>query len=178
MISNILLKGLILSTPLIVGGVLHMVVVRFNLLHWLRVPVHAPLFGVNKTWRGFLVMPVFTLAGMWLAKWIDQQSSSPILPEQYISLSLWLGIAYVLAELPNSWVKRRLKIPPGLPSQKYPVLFAVGDQADSVIGCTLVYALFGIGSPLEWGFLIVLGTLLHLGLNLMLFFLGLRENAL
>jgi CDP-diglyceride synthetase len=178
MIYELLQRSLVLSTPVIVSGVLHMVLVRFDLLAGLKIPLHSTLFGANKTWRGVVVMPPLTWLGMMLAKWIDQQSSTFLIPEQFVLLSLCLGLAYVAAELPNSWIKRKLKIPPGLPSPKFPILFAIGDQADSVIGCTIVYALFSIGGPSDWGFLLLLGTLLHLALNLILFVLGLRKNAL
>jgi CDP-diacylglycerol--serine O-phosphatidyltransferase len=178
MIYELLQKCLILSTPVIVSGVLHMVVVRLNLLSVLKIPLHSSLFGANKTWRGVVVMPPLTFLGMMLAKWIDQESSTDLIPDQYVLLSLCLGLAYVAAELPNSWIKRKLKIPPGLPSPKFPLLFAIGDQADSVIGCTIVYALYSIGKPGDWVFLVIFGTLLHLALNLALFGLGLRKNAL
>lgn len=132
-----LLIALYLQVPVVIGGVLHMLAVTRNLLPALRVPIHAGLFGTNKTWRGMLLMPVLTAFGA-LLLWPSEQW----LGEQAVfSQSLWwggliAGLAYVLAELPNSWIKRRLGIAPGTTPSPWVIL---GDQLDSGIGVALAY---------------------------------------
>jgi CDP-diglyceride synthetase len=89
-----------------------------------------------------------------------------------------LGFSYALFELPNSFLKRKVGIKPGQMSDKNPWLFSVLDQADSVVGCLLVYLCF---VPLNISIIlgIVLGgTLIHLLFNLLLYSVGLRKNPL
>jgi hypothetical protein len=40
-------------------------------------------------------------------------------------LGFCLGLGFILAELPNSWIKRRVGIKPGDLSPKYPIYFAL-----------------------------------------------------
>ena len=102
----ILVKSLILFVPLIFSGVLHMAVVRADLLPGLKIPIQRHWFGANKTWRGALVMPLLTVAGCFLALKIEYA----ITPDYAVGFSrvnlVWiglaLGIAYILSELPNS----------------------------------------------------------------------------
>jgi hypothetical protein len=56
-------------------------------------------------------------------------------------------------------------------SERNPWLFSVIDQADSVVGCALVYACWSIGSWQLWMGLIVLGTIIHLLINILLWFI-------
>jgi CDP-diacylglycerol--serine O-phosphatidyltransferase len=178
----VLLKSLILFVPLILSGVLHMVVVRANLLSFLKKPVHQGWFGENKTWRGVLVMPLLTIVGVTLALKIEQSSSPDyavgFARESVVWVGLALGLAYILSELPNSFIKRRMGVEPGkLPNDKR-LWFALGDQGDSAIGCVFVYWLFfGIEWPVALTFLI-LGTGLHLFFNVALYWVGLRKNPL
>jgi hypothetical protein len=55
-----------------------------------------------------------------------------------------LGLAYVAAELPNSFAKRRLGIPAGGYARRLGgVLQYVVDLSDSVVGCLLMLRLLG-----------------------------------
>ena len=88
-----------------------------------------------------------------------------------------LGLAYVLAELPNSYVKRRLDIAPGQNSRGWKGrLFIVIDQIDSVLGCLLLAMLL---MPLQWidavKIVIICGGL-HLMVNWLLFQLKLKNQ--
>ena len=47
------------------------------------------------------------------------------------------GAAYVLAELPNSFVKRRLGIAPGTSAPRARAAQYLVDQVDSVVGCAV-----------------------------------------
>lgn len=177
-----LLTALVFTLPLVFSGALHMVVVKKDLFATLRRPIHATLFGQNKTWRGVVVMPLLTVPGVYLtlpviralrpALTADFAGASPLV------LGLVLGLAYVLAELPNSYMKRRLGIAPGKLPERNRLVFALGDQADSALGCTLAYALF-VAPP--WPVLLVLlllGPTVHLVANLTLYSLGLRKEPL
>ncbi len=177
--TNLLTEALLMLFPLVVSGVLHMVVVKLDALSYLKIPVHVTSFGANKTWRGFIVMPAFTVAGAFGAThWARALAPELFAEHSFILLGLALGLAYALAELPNSFIKRRLGIQPGEPSARWPWLFAVMDQADSVVGCLLCYAALGIGSGHHWFLLLILGTGVHLFLNVVLWALGLRRQPL
>jgi len=169
----------VLTLPLIVGGILHMVVVKTDALSYLKIPLHQSWFGANKTWRGIIVMPLLTMLGVALAKLLEQVWQLSFLENyHWFTLGLILGIGYVIPELPNSYIKRRMGITPGQMSEHSPWLFSIIDQADSVIGCVVVYALLGIGEWSIWLFLIFFGTGVHLLLNLILWSLRLRKNPL
>jgi CDP-diacylglycerol--serine O-phosphatidyltransferase len=132
-----------LQLPVVIGGVLHMVAVSRGWCAGLATPVHRGLFGANKTWRGFVLVPLFTAAG-----------TLPLLPVEAalgeggrIGVALWplagllAGLGYMLGELPNSFVKRRLGIAPGATPARGRLGFVLMDQLDSGIGCALAFAL-------------------------------------
>ncbi|HXY86048.1 MAG TPA: hypothetical protein VEH52_11270 [Gaiellaceae bacterium] len=153
--------------PVISAGVAHAIVIRLDLLGFLALPLdgrrlrHRPLFGENKTWRGLVVMVVVCTA------------TAPLfgLP---VVLGACLGAAYSLAELPNSFVKRRLGIPPGARSRRGAVAQYVTDQGDSVLGCTVVVALFGYRLVLIAS-VCLLGFVFHAAFDALLYVLGVKR---
>mgnify|MGYP002639274592 CR=1 FL=1 len=188
--------GAILYTilPVAGGGILHMLVVRANLLPFLTVPLDggrkiggARIFGDHKTWRGILVILAATMASAGVHAWVE--SLQPSWAEwnlvDYEATSwwhagLWWGIAYALSELPNSFLKRRAGIAPGSggPRGARGVFLALMDQADSAIGCSLV-AWLALGVALDAAlWMMVLGTAVHLFINLLLGLAGLRERMI
>jgi CDP-diacylglycerol--serine O-phosphatidyltransferase len=172
---EVLREALILSLPLAISGAIHMVVVKLNLFPFLRIPIHARLFGSNKTWRGVFVMPLATVLGVLYASSVWPEVFDP----QYrVSLGLLLGFAYILAEFPNSYVKRRIGIPPGKRAQKNAILFAFIDQADSALGCMIVYYLVLDISILILCCLVLCGALIHMLVNACLYMLKLRKEPL
>jgi CDP-diglyceride synthetase len=173
------IRVFLLSIPLIVGGIFHMIVVKMNILSYFKKPIHQRWFGQNKTWRGFVIMPLATWPGVLIAQNLEGvfDLNTPLLTlEPSWLLALVLGIGYCLAELPNSLIKRRLGIKEGKTSDKFKWLFVIFDQADSAFGCLLAYW-FVIDISLQTMILAILfGTLLHLAINLSLYQAGLREN--
>lgn len=123
-----------LQLPIVIGGVLHMVVVTHDLWPALRRPLHEGLFGRNKTWRGLIVMPALTAIGG-ITLW-------PLSGWQAGLIGACAGLGYVLAELPNSFIKRRLGIQPGALPQKHSWLGILVDQMDSGLGAAVAYALY------------------------------------
>ncbi|MBL58026.1 MAG: hypothetical protein CMP61_12640 [Flavobacteriales bacterium] len=125
---------LLVVLPLIITNVLHMVVVKRDWLSFFNYPVSKRLFGENKTWRGFI--------------WIVGVNSLLIIPigcalgwmYSFIKLGLLgaaFGFVYVIFELPNSFLKRRLGIQAGKSSTKYKWLFMFLDKSDSALGVTI-----------------------------------------
>ncbi|MCD5003111.1 CDP-archaeol synthase [Enterococcus saccharolyticus] len=146
------------------------------------------LFGENKTWKGFIGMMI--LGSLSQIIWGLCLTIVPSL-EQYNLfyaayknvwqtnswIGLLLGFAYVLFELPNSFMKRRLDIRPGKTAEnRWKWLFVFIDQADSLLGCALVVALL---VPITWQqFLgiILVGSGTHIIVNQVLFRFHLRKN--
>jgi CDP-diacylglycerol--serine O-phosphatidyltransferase len=156
-----------------------MLVVRFDIWSFLRLPLHQSWFGANKTWRGMVVMPLFTLPGVQLAALAAEAWGVPLFKDAPLGwLGLCLGLGYVLPELPNSYLKRRLGVAPGAQSARLPWLFSFIDQTDSAVGCIIIYALFAIGSPELYVLLFFFGAVVHVAVNLVLWGLGLRQKPL
>lgn len=176
--------------PGVVGGVLHMLVVRRGWLAALAVPLDGGwrwrgrrLFGDHKTWRGLLVIPAGTLAGAALQRAL--QSAWPALAAHdwlhavpAYELGLVWGFGYALAELPNSFLKRRFGIAPGAAAARAPWLWALLDQADSPLCCAFLAYACGWLDAGPAAVLAVSGTGVHLAANALLFLAGLRTRPL
>lgn len=181
--------------PVIFAGILNMVWVRLDIGNRLKIPMDGGkvladghrLFGDNKTWKGFLGMiGLGLITGILWGAFLKGRAIET-LDLFYLGRAntlLWSGftgalsgLAYALAELPNSFLKRRLDIRPGKNPAGFKKLFFIFlDQADSVIGCLLLLRLF---YPYDLGFFfsaVLLGALTHISLNILLFFLKLRKN--
>lgn len=188
--------GAILYTilPVVGGGILHMLVVRANFLSFLAVPLDGGrkingtrILGDHKTWRGLLVILAATMASAGVHAWSESLQPSwaewNLVDYQAIvwwQAGFWWGIAYAMAELPNSFLKRRAGIAPGSsgPRGARGVLLALMDQADSAIGCSLM-AWLALGVALDAAlWMMLLGTVVHLVINMLLGLAGLRERMI
>lgn len=188
--------GKILYTilPVAGGGILHMMIVRAKLLEFLVIPIDggrslggARIFGDHKTWRGIVVILAATTACAGLHAWVETQQpnwvSYNLVDYQTIAwwqAGLWWGIAYALSELPNSFLKRRAGIAPGEGGAAGPrsLFLSLMDQADSAIGCSLV-AWLALGVAFDAAlWMMILGTAVHLLINMLLGLAGLRERMI
>lgn len=147
------------------------------------------VFGDNKTWKGLLGMTgLGALTGLGWGALIGGTSleqynlfgvAHDLTPGFNAATGALLGLAYSVAELPNSFLKRRFGVRPGRRSQgPAQTLFVVGDQVDSVIGCAIVLSLLAPVSPALFASIIVVGGLTHVALNLALYAAQLRANPL
>jgi len=148
---TLLLQLLWLAVPVIVSGLVHLVVMKRDLLPGLRVlPIDGGatfrgqrLFGDNKTWRGAVVTIVTVTASAWaLARLNECCVHLPTLvPFAALHPAAWgfvLGTGYIAGELPNSFLKRQLGISPGASGQGFAGrVFWVVDQLDSLAGMLL-----------------------------------------
>lgn len=180
-------------TPVILAGILNMLFVKTAFCKRHCAPIDAGkslrdgrrVFGDNKTWAGFFgmiaagafaqaVWGVICLNMKWGNYFYEHHANTLAFNTAAGALA---GFAYVLFELPNSFVKRRLDIPCGktVSGLKGRVFFAV-DQTDSIIGVALVYALL-YPMPLWQYFLYVaLGAGTHIAVNLVLYKAKIRKN--
>jgi len=165
----------VLILPIIMGGVSNMIFMKLPILKSWRYPMDAHktfrgkrIFGDNKTWKGFSGMIVFTaLSGLLFWGLLYPFSFF------YLLRGAWIGFAYVLFELPNSFIKRRLNIASGKNGGFLQTFF---DQCDSVIGIALLYP---VVYPLTWlealGIFVIL-TATHYAINILLFHLKLKNQ--
>ncbi|MCU0533863.1 MAG: CDP-archaeol synthase, partial [Hydrococcus sp. Prado102] len=81
-------------------------------------PINKELFGENKKWRGLITLPltntISTLVFQLLEKLLPVVGNFIYFSNfNFIEYGLLVGFVFNLSELPNSYVKRRFKIPPG-----------------------------------------------------------------
>lgn len=194
MITKIISMYITLMSP-ILAGILNMMWCKSKILKNLSIPIDfnknfidgKRIFGSNKTWKGFvgyIVLNILT-ACIWGA--ICNVTKIEGLNFLYINhkntiiynviIGALLGLAYAICELPNSFIKRRIGIVPGKTSngiKKY--FFVILDQADSVIGCVFVVSLIYKISLAMFAVYVLLGTITHILINIMLYFMKLRKN--
>lgn len=144
-----------------------------------------PIFGENKTWRGFVFMVpatgvCFILMHVALRIILAERLHLwPLTSSEYFLLGCWTGLGFMIIELPNSFVKRQLRIPPGAAAKNKRARNAcfILDQIDSIAGGLLAIWIF-VPMPLSAvASLLILGGLAHYVFNLVLKHLGLRARA-
>lgn len=145
------------------------------------------IFGDNKTWKGLFGYIILNIIFSVVFGFIWKLTNLERLNFFYMNydntllynilIGFLLGLGYSLFELPNSFIKRRLDIKPGKTTSGFKkIFFIILDQADSVFGIALVIWLFYPIGIWIYLFYIVLGTITHLLVNMLLYFLHLRKN--
>src|SRR5215813_5988075 len=144
-----------LFLPLLVGLSLHGFCIKFNSLAFLCLPIDRGqkfrgkrIFGDNKTYRGVVVVGLGTAIGFGLQSLFLHQIASIRSVELFdysflksAPLGLAVGVAAMLSELPNSFIKRRFEIAPGSAAKGWKGwVFYVYDQIDFLVGAWIVLA--------------------------------------
>lgn len=180
----------------ILSGVFNMLFCKMPILKSFQRPMDGEMIfcdgkrilGDNKTWKGF--MGYIFLNSLFFILWgLLCKQSNFLTKHNYfyfehenkltynLLIGFLLGLAYAVFELPNSFIKRRLDICPGKPAvgfKKY--FFIFFDQADSLFGCALVVWMFyDIGIIRYIGFILI-GSAVHITLNVFLYCIHLRKN--
>ena len=144
-----------------------------------------PIFGENKTWRGFVFMVpatgvCFTLMHAVMRITLAERLQLwPLTGPEYFLLGCWTGLGFMIIELPNSFTKRQLGIAPGAPAQNRRARNTcfILDQIDSITGGLLAIWII-VPVPLSAAVsLLIVGGLAHYVFNLVLKHLGLRQRA-
>jgi hypothetical protein len=156
---------------MILSNISHMLVVKYDLLAFCKVPIWNYGFGANKTWRGFVVLPL--LNAMYLTLIVQLTGQPCMYP---FALGFALGFVYLLFELPNSFLKRRLGIQPGESAPKYRFFFYLLDKTDSAFGVLLFFYLWSTINIQSILLFFVLSTLTHIALSLLLVALKLKSK--
>lgn len=186
-----------LILPVMLGAISNMVFVKFPCCGVLNVPMDKGkvlsdgkrLLGDNKTWKGFfgmitltsfwfVVVSIFTRNFIWVQKIALLPYSTYNTPFTELMYGAIWGLGYVLAELPNSFIKRRLNISPGKNAKGFlGKLFIFVDQSDSVVGCLLFMLFFYIPTIIDILLIFVIATILHYIINILLFLIKLKKQA-
>ncbi len=130
-----------------------------------------PLFGSNKTVRGFSAgLLVGTFAGFVLSLLYQLEGFPRNFLFQYdILLSFTLSLGALTGDLLHSFIKRRLDISPGSP-------LPIADQLDFVLGALLFSALF-YPPPLLIAIIILIVTPpIHLLTNFIAYLVGAKKT--
>jgi hypothetical protein len=177
-------------TPVLIAGFGQVLVLKTGLLPGLAVPldrrVHwrgKPLLGPRKTWRGVIIMTTLSalVAGAQAQAAGRSKRLRAVAPFDYDRinpglLGVALGLGYCLAELPNSFVKRRLDIAPAGVANRLAWLQYLVDQSDSVAGCLIALRFFYKPSRLETGMTFTTGLMLHVGVDQLMHALGVKRR--
>jgi len=102
--------------PVLGAPLAHAPVLRWDLAPGLRRPINARLFGANKTWRGAATMTAGAIAAAVALHGLPayrRRLPTEVADAGPVTVGALLGISAWAGELPNSFVKRRLGIPPG-----------------------------------------------------------------
>lgn len=193
---NIVINMYVTLLPVILSGVLTMIICKLPIMKSINRPIDGGrylkdgrrLFGDNKTWKGacaYLLTGLLSTTLLGAIASISQGFSQ----HNYFYMNhnntwwyncligLLLGVAYALFELPNSFMKRRIGIEPGVTLKgAKKVFFVFIDQADSIIGCALVVWLFYDIGIVVYLLFILVGAGTHIVINILLYMMHLRKN--
>ena len=128
-----------LGCPLLLASIIEALLWKTPLFATLSYPIQADWFGSNKQWRGLVSLPLAHWISVWLFQILENSTSliSPILLNSFnpVLYGVLIGFVFNLSELPNSFIKRRLQIPPG--DESNPIFYWI-DHMDSPYGMLLV----------------------------------------
>lgn len=181
--------------PLIFGGIANMIFTKTKIYKKYKYPIdcnknawdNKRIFGDNKTCIGFLSMILFCILFQVLIGFlcnsfsINQYNELYLVHKNTIFLNVLfgflIGFIYMISELPNSFIKRRLDIEPGKTINGIKgIIFFIVDQIDSLIGVMFVLFLFSNFSILKYFGYVTLGAVTHIMINLVLYFTKVRKN--
>jgi len=183
---NLVMLGLLIFKSLwffLPAGIANMTPVLVKKINFLNFPVDLgkiyrgkPLFGKNKTYRGFFFGTLGAIITVLIQKFLYSnyeffQETAVIPLDQY---SPWLvgflmGFGALFGDLAESFVKRRVNVAPG-------ERFFPWDQLDFVFGFLILISIIHIP---EWSViicLIVLLPLFHIGVNYLGYYLKIKDS--
>ena len=178
--------ALLVFVPILGAVAAHAPVLSFDLLPSLKRPIDGGrtfrgrrVLGDNKTWRGGVVMLAGVIAAtLALSSWPGYWDGLPqgVRDAGPLLFGVLLAVGTVAGELPNSFLKRQIGIPPGRQLRSGTgVLISMLDQGDFVIGvwvALLPIWVMSVGQALL-AFAVV--GVVHLGINVVGYSVGAKE---
>lgn len=176
---NYLIECFFYILPILLSGILFILFLKTNWLVFLNKPLDfkTNILGKNKTFRGLLLMPLFCFFFTFLFTLLMNGRNEIIMTDNLFK-SFILGLSYSLGELPNSFIKRRLGIPPGSVSKNntQKVLFLILDNIDSIIFCCLCLIFVYHIDPIFIPGIFILASLLHFLTDIFLFKIKVKQQ--
>jgi len=135
-----------------------------------------PILGKNKTIRGLVAATLFGGIFYLLQKYLftfDFFQQISLFDYQTIPwfAGFLMGLGAIVGDMVKSFLKRRFKINPGRPWIPF-------DQIDYVLGGTLFFSLFYVPTTKDVVFLLLIGLTLHIIVNIIGYYVGLREHKI
>ena len=173
-----LAEGALLVAPLFLGFILHGLCIRLGALRTFEMPIERNWFGENKTYRGVICVALGTAVGFVAIDTRLLSLSGGHRAMELALLGLLIGTAAMLAELPNSFLKRRMGIAPGAQAGGVRgVAFHVLDQIDVVFGAWVVLAWVARPTVGRLGGALAVMYIGHQLVSLVGYWLGMRTSA-
>lgn len=193
-VPSALPNALLIVLAMSVAAVAHLLWLRSAWAGYFSQPVDGGLrlrgrrlFGDNKQVRGFMMLPLAAAASFaalpalrdslpnWLAAGLWQMPVT-----HYAVLGFSCGFAFMLAELPNSFLKRQLDVAPGQAAQHPAIRLACAllDRVDSACGVILACHLLVPQASFTWFWLLLFGPALHACFSVVQYAMGLKGRAL
>ena len=192
---EIILNMYITMLPVILGGVSNMIFTKTNLYKKHCFPIdcyktlkdNKRIFGDNKTIIGFFSMIFFCAVFQILCGFlynilnITQNNDLYIYNSNTFLFNLIIGFLfgfiYMICELPNSFIKRRLNIECGKTNKGIVgSIFFIIDQVDSLLGVMFILYLFSNITFLKYINYVLLGAITHIVVNFILYVSKIRKN--
>ena len=182
--------------PVILAGVFNMLLLKIPFLKSRCRPIDSGknwtdgkrIFGDSKSVLGFILMTA--LAGILEVFWgfllqgLGQNKRSLLYlyfentPAFNFLIGLLFGFLYMLFELPNSFIKRRLSVSAAEQGDRrigLKLFFFILDQIDSMLGIMLCLGILAHLTPAQTVFAIFLGGLTHVFVNCLLILFKVRK---
>ena len=143
------------------------------------------VFGDNKTWRGLLLNLAFCTIGTMIQAGLQKNGCIPLwlfladYSQHGLAMGLLIGFGITFGELPNSFLKRQMDIPPGKKGKGMGgIFFTILDQVDLTIGIWILT--FSLIRPtfllVSWSLLLTL--IIHMAVSFAGYLLGMRESII
>lgn len=191
----LLLKMYLTMSPLILAGISNMIFTKTSFYKKYKYPIDgykttkggSRIFGDNKTWIGFVSMVMFYCIFQVGCGMVCNTLKLNHYNELYniyenslvfnLIFGILAGLVYMLLELPNSFIKRRISIPSGRTVGGFKgILFFIIDQVDSLLGVMLLLMLFSNIGYFGYFRYLMVGALTHIFINSVLYILKVRKN--
>jgi CDP-archaeol synthase len=139
------------------------------------------ILGANKTVRGFIVMMPAAAASFALLSSLPTPIARglwPLTTAGYAALGAWAAFGFMAGELPNSFVKRQLDVPPGAAASS---VFGTAcqllvDRLDSGVGMLLAVSLVVPTPWTTWAVVLLVGPFIHWSFSVVMFRLGIKPR--
>jgi hypothetical protein len=183
---------LFLGSPLLLVAAAQGFCIKYGLLRRLKKPLDMNLkfrekrvLGDNKTWRGLLLNLTFCTVGTMIQAGLQENGCVPVwlfladYSQHGLAMGLLIGCGTTFGELPNSFLKRQMDIPPGKKGKGMGgIFFTILDQIDLTIGMWIFTFSLIRPAPVLVLWSLLLTLIIHMAVSSAGYLLGMRESII